>query len=376
MARVYIVGVRGIPNRYGGFERLVEVLGPHLASRGHEVTVFCEAGPPGAPGRPDDLYRGVRRRHVRRRLGGGLGTIEYDLRSYLCVERGAVALVFGYGTAIFQLLLRARGVRHAVNMDGFEWRRAKWSPAVKRWLRVNEGIAARAADVLVADHPEIQSYLLERHGRPSRLVAYGSGSSPREALEAAAAHPLLRRLEGAPFDVAIARAEPENQVEVLLEASRRSAARRTLVVVGDFDGTAHGRALRAAHPEAVFAGPLYDAAVLDALRARATLYLHGHSVGGTNPSLVEALGAGALVVAHDNAFNRWVAGPGALYFREATDLALVLDAPPVGAARERILAAARASCEERFGWPRILAAYEDVVRELAGGNEDDPRGHR
>ena len=362
MAAVYLIGVRGMPNRYGGFERLVEVLAPHLVAQGHEVTVFCEGGaaPP-----PDDLWQGARRRFIRVTAGGARATLAYDWRAFAEVPPGAVALIFGYGTAAYQWRLRQRGIPHAVNMDGLEWQRQKWGRIARTWLRLNERLAVAWADELIADHPVIQQDLQQRLGADSTMVAYGVDLADDTVAGAANNAPLPDGLQPEGYHLVIARPEPENQIHLLLQAQAQAGVDTPLVVVGQFEANAYGRALRQQHPQARFIGPVYDSAALLALRSRCLLYLHGHSVGGTNPSLIEAMAAGAPVVAHDNPFNRWVLGEqGGWFFRGADDLAALLAAPPPAPARAAAVRQARAACHERFLWADILAAYDGVVDRL------------
>ncbi|KWW37238.1 glycosyltransferase involved in cell wall biosynthesis [Cupriavidus metallidurans] len=368
MATVYLIGVRGIPNRYGGFERLVEVLAPHLASQGHDVTVFCNDDPAVNRGGVDeDLWMGVRRRFIPVRSGGPLGTIEYDWRSFKEVPSGAVALIFGYGTGIFQRYLKLRGIPHAVNMDGIEWRREKWGRLARIWLRMNERAAARRADILIADHPEIQRYLQDELGKDSTMIAYGVDDDALEPGDRSSlSHPLLDQYPDQSFSLVVARPEPENQIHVTLDAFERSSKKYPMVVLGNFEINDYGRQLRAKHPDVHFAGGVYNAPVLNELRRRSSLYIHGHSVGGTNPSLIEAMAAGALLVAHENPFNRWVMGGNAsgLFFTGAEDLAAHLDNPPAPEVRAKMIAAARQRCVEQFLWRRILDEYDDVVARL------------
>ena len=365
MADICLIGVRGIPNRYGGFERLVEVLAPYLVEQGHRVTVFCECEP-GQTAPSADTWHGVHRSFLATRFSGPLGTIEYDWRAFRAVPAGAVALIFGYGTGILQRRLARLGIRHAVNMDGIEWQRAKWGRLARTWLRWNERAAARHADLLIADHPEIQAYLAHALQTASTMIAYGVDELALAPPSALPEHPLLRRYPDQGYFLVVARPEPENQIHVLLDAYARSQRRLPLLVLGGFDANAYGRELKAQHPEAHFAGGVYDAAALDALRGRSALYLHGHSVGGTNPSLIEAMAAGALVVAHDNLFNRWVMGEGGLYVRAAADLTQRLDSALPVHDREAFVARARARCREAFLWSEILSRYRDVVDGLAG----------
>ncbi|SFB78768.1 Glycosyltransferase involved in cell wall bisynthesis [Cupriavidus sp. OV038] len=368
MATVYLIGVRGIPNRYGGFERLVEVLAPHLANQGHDVTVFCNNDPPvNETGADEDRWMGVRRRFISVRSSGPLGTIEYDWRSFKDVPPGAVALIFGYGTGIFQRYLKQHNVPHAVNMDGIEWRREKWGRIARIWLRWNERAAARQADILIADHPEIQRYLQEELGKDSTMIAYGVDDDALESGDRSSlSHPLLSQFPDQSFSLVVARPEPENQIHVTLDAFERSGKKHPMVVLGNFEVNEYGRQLRAKHPDVHFAGGVYNAPVLNELRRRSSLYIHGHSVGGTNPSLIEAMAAGALLVAHDNPFNRWVMGGdgSGLFFRGAEDLAVHLDNPPSPEVRASMIAAAKQRCVDQFLWRRILGQYDDVVAGL------------
>jgi glycosyltransferase involved in cell wall biosynthesis len=365
MAEIYLIGVRGIPNRYGGFERLVEVLAPDLVSRGHKVTVFCEVGDDiSAAGH--DIWNGVRRHYVNTYLRGPLGTIEYDLRSFFSVPPGAIAIIFGYGTGTFQRRLRRLGIRHAVNMDGIEWQREKWGRIARIWLRFNEREAAQLGDELIADHPEIQAYLKDRLCKMSTMIAYGVDDSALHPPESLLDHPLLVQYPAQGYFLVVARPEPENQIHVLLAAYEASRRTLPMIVLGNYSANAYGRKLQAAHREVVFAGAVYDSSVLDALRRRSALYLHGHSVGGTNPSLIEAMAAGALVVAHDNKFNRWVLGNEAgLYFQNVHDLKAILDKPPLDAdERISMIEAAKMRCRDEFRWVKILSAYSEVIDRL------------
>lgn len=365
MANIYLIGVRGIPNRYGGFERLVEVLAPHLVLQGHRVTVFCEVDT-GIAAPANDLWHGVHRHYIRTLTRGPLGTIEYDWRSFRAVEPGGIAFIFGYGTGLFQSRLKRLGIRHTVNMDGIEWQRAKWGRAARAWLRFNESAAVRYADELIADHPEIQDYLRKQLNTASTMIAYGVDEAALKPEETLPAHPLLSQYPEHGYFLVVARPEPENQIHVLLNAYAASQRRLPMLVLGNFEANSYGRDLRACHPEVHFAGGVYDAQALDALRRRSALYLHGHSVGGTNPSLIEAMAAGSVVVAHDNVFNCWVLGPqGGLYFNGADDLRALLDAPPLSQTlRAEFVAAAQGRCREQFLWGQILDAYVEAVDRL------------
>jgi len=361
MTDVVILGTRGIPNKYGGFERLVEVLAPYLAERGHAVTVICE-GESEESLESTDMWRGVRRLFIPTG-SGAFSTLSYDLRSFARVREGSVALICGYGTAVFQLFLWKRGVPHCVNMDGIEWRRAKWGGIAKLWLRLNEIIATKLSDELVADHPEIQRYLSESLRARSTMIPYGAGVNeainPGERTDA-----ILSRSQKEAYFLLVARPEPENQVHVILGAYKASRRRAPFWVIGDFSRTQYGRALMVQHPEVEFLGPIYSGGVLNDLRRNCLLYFHGHSVGGTNPSLIEAMAAGSLICAHDNVYNRWVLDAGGVYFKTADDAKRHMDDESLQGQRDLFVARALDACAQKFRWEDVLAAYEQVVLRL------------
>lgn len=252
-----------------------------------------------------------------------------------------------------------------MNMDGVEWRRAKWSLPVKAWFYLNEFIGANIASLPIADHPEIARHL-RRHGcMRAEVIPYGSHRVESGLGEEAI---LARGLTSRGYFVSIARIEPENSILEIVRAFSSEARKTKLVVLGKLqDDNAYHQAVRsAASDQVIFPGAIYDPAVVTALRAHALAYLHGHQVGGTNPSLVEALGAGSAVIAHDNSFNRWVAGGEQFYFRDEVELASILTRAetgvlPVASARE----AATRRHAESFTLDAIHKQYEAVLSRFA-----------
>lgn len=362
---VNILGIRGIPARHGGFESFAAKLAPYLRDKGWTVNVYCQLDPEdGETGEDfEDSWEGINRIHLACRRTGSVGSIEFDWRATRDVlRRPGVDLVLGYNTAVFSLLQRLRGRRVAMNMDGIEWKRAKWSRPAKLWLYVNELIGNHSCSVPIADHPEIARHLDRHvHGR-AIMIPYGS-----DVISDAPAAPVRALgIEPDRYLVSIARIEPENSILELVQGFSARPRGIKLVVLGNFaaDNDYHQRVLAAGSDEVIFPGAIYDATVVEALRFHARAYLHGHQVGGTNPSLVEALGAGNAVLAHDNRFNRWVAGPDQFYFGDAPSLEqgltqLIEDDARVRDARM----GARERHEAQFRWDSVLSAYE---RLLAG----------
>lgn len=358
--RLRILGIRGVPAAHGGFETFAARLAPYLVERGWRVTVYCQED--GAGPVQTDEWRGVQRVRIPVRLRGAAGTVVFDWLSIADAARcGELCLTLGYNTALLCARLRRAGVTNLINMDGIEWQRAKWGPLAKAWLRINERAGAWFADHLIADHPEIARHLSAFAARDRiTTIAYGA-----DAVTDAPVEPVLERgLEPGRYVTLVARPEPENGV---LEAVRGFCARPhplKLAVLGRFEeGNPYHKEVRAAAGgQVAFLGAIYDSAVVRALRFHAFAHIHGHRVGGTNPSLVEALAAGNAILADDNRFNRWVAGGAALYYGDDSgcDEALqrLQDNP---GELEALRAAARERFQQTFDWPHILAAYEELL---------------
>ena len=360
---VLILGTRGIPAAHGGFETFAQQLSQYLSARGWNSSVYCQAGDlPAGLGVTEDSWKGVKRILIPSRNGGSFASILYDLRCVLdASRRPGKVLLLGYNTAIFALLLSLRGREVIINMDGLEWQRPKWSRPARLWLWLNEKLAAKLSTTMVADHPEIKNHLATI-APVSKVVMIPYGAP---AVTCASEAP-LRSLGLTPqqFYVCISRVEPENSQLELVRAFSARCRGQTLVMLGKLDpANAYHRAVReAASDEVKFVGAIYDKQVLASLRYHAAAYCHGHTVGGTNPSLVEALGAGCAVIAHDNRFNRWTAGGGQFFFRDAQACQSIFDF--VGDhpdALERARQAARAQHQAKFELDDVLGRYERLI---------------
>lgn len=363
--RLRILGSRGIPNRHGGFEACAEHLAPWLVQRGWTVTVYCQEAP-GTP-RRSSTWQGVTLEHVPAPAEGARGSLWFDAWTTRdAAAHDDLVLTLGFNTAVFFPWYRLRRRRHVVNMDGLEWRRGKWSAPVRAWFYGNSWMAGWSADHLIADHPEIARLLAARGwGARTTMVPYGAAHVAAAPIEPLVARDLRPRAYG----LIVARPEPENSIVEIVRAWSSIPRPYPLVVLGTYlPGHRYHDAVRAAASADVrFPGAVYDPDTVAALRHHARLYVHGHTVGGTNPSLVEALGAGSPVLAHDNRFNRWVAGPGARYFRDTAECRAQLDALlDDDATLASMGAASHARHAEAFTWERVLPAYEAVLlRALA-----------
>ena len=361
--KISILGTRGIPAQHGGFESFAEKLSLYLAKLGWQVTVYCQETGNGDIWESE--WKGVQRIHVPVRQDGALGTIIFDLKATVyALQYDGLFLTLGYNTAVFNLLQRIRGQTNVINMDGIEWRRDKWGVIAKTWFWLNERIGCWVGNHLVADHPRIKDHLATRVSADKiTMIPYGGD----EVLQADPSLLQPYGLEPGRYSIIIARPEPENSFLEMVRAFSCTRRDHTLVVLGNFDpkqNDYHQQVMDAASNEVIFPGAIYYAPVVQALRFYSRFYLHGHRVGGTNPSLVEALGAGCAVIAHDNHFNRWVAGEEAAYFANEAACAQLFNQLLTDDARlEKMRAASRREFQARFTWEHILSQYETLLTQ-------------
>ena len=357
---VAILGTRGVPAAHGGFETLAERLALELVARGWRVEVYCQVREPAPP----MVWRGILLIPVAVRGDGAVSTIVFDLKCTLrAAFRPALPLVLGYNTAVFSLLYRLTAKRSVMNMDGIEWKRDRWSRPAKAWFWLNERLGSLFSTHLVADHPEIARHLA-RGTSSARITTIAYGADP--VVEAPTAPLAKFGLRTRDYGLLIARVVPENLVLQIVRAWSEVRPGLPLLVLGKLaESDPYHRAVQAAGgPDVIFAGAIYEAERVAALRFHARFHIHGHTVGGTNPSLVEALGAGSPILAHDNPFNRWVAGPQALYFGDETELRRgILGLVRAGPRRLAVMGeASRRRHAEAFTWRGIFDAYERVLR--------------
>ncbi|MEZ0490678.1 DUF1972 domain-containing protein [Kineococcus sp. TBRC 1896] len=378
--RIALLGTRGVPARYGGFETCVEEVGSRLVDRGHRVLVYGARPEDGAG--PVHEHRGmelvplpaVRRRSLETLSRSALATCHLSaaqVRGRLPRgDRGAApavdaAVVFNCANAPFLPVLRAAGVPVATHVDGLEWKRAKWGPAGRRYYRWAEAFAVRHSDALIADAQGIADHYRARFDAGTTLIRYGApvveGGGDRRRLATMGLVP-------GGYHLVVARFEPENHVDVVVEGYVASRARKPLVVVGSAPySDAYTARVRALADQRVrLVGGVWDQDLLDQLYAGACTYLHGHSVGGTNPSLLRAIGAGTAVDAFDVDFNREVLGAAGTYWRTAADVTAAVEAAEDDEAGVRDRGRASRFRAANYDWDDVADGYEDLCLRLAG----------
>lgn len=354
MKNVAVVGIQGVPAQYGGFESLVEnLIGDHK-SEDIRYTVFCS-------GRDMKSrlaeYKGAELKYVPLRANG-IQSIPYDMISFLRIPRKTdVILVLGVSGClilpVFRLFCRKRLI---INIDGLEHRRAKWGKLAKTFLKLSEKMAVRYADVIISDNKGIQDYVREEYGKESELIAYGGDHAVRSVPQVRTLD-ILRRygLRPGAYAVTVCRIEPENNCHLVLEAFSKSD--RELAFVGNWSRSAYGQELKekySAFPNIHILDPIYDIDTLYVLRMNAWAYVHGHSAGGTNPSLVEAMFFGNPVFAYDVVYNRETTGGGALYWSSSDELLNLLSLDDFDTSSIIDLA------NQRYTWKRIANQYEKL----------------
>lgn len=361
--RIAIIGSRGIPAHYGGFETFAQELAPRLVALGHEVTVYCRAGYTGDP--PPDSFEGVRLIHTPYLRSRALETPSHELSSILDSLRRRVDAYYFLGTrsSIFYLPLRLTRRDVVVHTDGIEWKRRKWGSLGRSYLKASEWIAARlAARVLVTDAEAMRRYYRERYGRDSFCIPYGA-----PALDDVDLAPLAGwGLERGRYHLVVCRMEPENNVDTIIREFLASGSSRELVIVGSTNyRTPYHRHLRDLASAGVrFLGAVYGSD-LQALRFGAFAYIHGHEVGGTNPSLLEAMGCANPVLALDTEFSREVlADTGQFWTKKKGSLRELIgrvEASPEEAARLGVNA--RRRIVDTYSWDRAAEAHDRMFRE-------------
>lgn len=358
MKTVSILGTVGVPAAYGGFETLAEnlVRFQERNIRLPKLVVYCSANT--YPDRTASFH-GAELRYVPL-SANGVSSIPYDIVSlFSAAWRGSdVILLLGVSGAIMlplvRLLSRARIV---TNIDGVEWKREKWKGAARWFLRLSERIAVRFSHDVIADNAGIADHVSRTYGRKCHVIAYGGD------------HALLT--EGKPFEgeplpdryaLALCRIEPENKVSLILEAFAHADS-LPLVFIGNWNNSKYSRELKrryATTSRLRLLDPIYDVGVLHTLRSQASVYVHGHSAGGTNPSLVEMMHFGVPVMAYDCEFNRYTTDGKALWFRDVESLGAALStltpeqSAHVGAEMARI-------AQERYTWDAIGKAYFELL---------------
>lgn len=355
--KVAVIGTAGIPANYGGFETLVQNLAEFHSSNPQnvELLVYCTT--------KNHLKRPTRYLNTELRYlpisANGIWSIPYDIFSLMkaWMNRSDTLLILGVSGAIalpvVKLFSKARII---TNIDGVEWRREKWRGLARWFLRISERFAVKHSDIVIADNDAIADYVRETYGASPTVIAYGGDHA---LLACAASEHDIPLPENYAF--AVCRIEPENNIHVILEAfSAKSDF--PLVIVGNWSNSIYGRELKSRFdniPHLFLLNPIYDAGTLKHLRSHARSFVHGHSAGGTNPSLVEAMHFGRNILMFDCSFNRCTTENNGTFFKDVPSLRQSIDALKTTSDDETGLRLKEVA-ERRYTWSKIAQSYFDL----------------
>ena len=359
--KVAIIGTVGVPANYGGFETLTEHLIEDLGQK-YDLTVYC-SGKKYAVAERKNTYKGASLKYLPLDANG-IQSIPYDTLSILhALFFADVLLILGVaGAWILPFVKWFTNKKIIISIDGIEWKRDKWNLLAKWYLFWAEGLAVKYSHIDISDNEAIQDYTAARYGSLSRIIEYGADHTIKVPITRTDVkqYPFLKEL----YAFKVCRIEPENNVHVILEAFA-ATDRMPLVIIGNWDKSAYGKSLKAKyreHPSIHLLDPIYNQTKLDSIRGNASLYVHGHSAGGTNPSLVEAMYLGLPILANGVSYNRVTTEEQALYFHDLNSLVDQLNELYSAKLNSVGAAMAEIACR-RYRWSHIAFKYELLIEE-------------
>ena len=362
--KIGILGTRGIPNYHGGFEQFAEFFASFLAEKGHEVYVYSSHLHP----YKKSCFKGANIIHCydpEDKIGTP-GQFIYDLNCIMDSRKRNfdILLQLGYtSNSIWHRLLPKKPII-ITNMDGLEWKRSKYNKWVRHFLKYAESLAIKSSDYLISDSIGIQNYILKQYKMSSKYIPYGAEKVNSPDITVLDKYGLTNNN----YNMLIARMEPENNIEVILDGITKTSDKTTFLVIGKCDN-AFGKHLKnkfKSQKNINFLGGIYNIEDLNNLRYYSKLYFHGHSVGGTNPSLLEAMASHALIIAHKNEFNNSILGEDAFYFSSSDEVTNYIDTLISKNEYSVKLENNILKTEQKFSWPAINESYLNFFLKVYG----------
>jgi glycosyltransferase involved in cell wall biosynthesis len=363
--KIAILGTRGVPNNYGGFEHIAGYLSRGLVEKGHEVTVYNSSKHP----YQKKSWHGVRIIHCfdPEYLIGVPGQFVYDFNCIMDTRKRNydIILMLGYTSSSVWGFLYPRKAIVLTNMDGLEWQRTKYSKPVRSFLKYAEKLAVGSSRFHIADSPVIKEYLDSKYHINSKYIAYGAGLNPAVDENLLGGYGLKKHN----YFLLMARMEPENNVEMILNGYSLTDSKLPFVVIGN-TGNGFGKYLVEKYKNEsriVFLGAIFDEIKVQTITAFCSLYFHGHTVGGTNPSLLDAMAARAPLAIHNNAFNKSIVKNNALLFTNSTDVRNLISANQYS--NEVFIKNNYSTIAKEFTWNGIITQYEEFFLACYLGNQ-------
>ncbi len=356
---IAILGTRGIPNRYGGFEYFAENLSRQLVKRGHRVTVYSPHNHPHKENDFCDVL--IKKKWFPDKLFGPFANLLYD---YLCLadaKKSHFDILFEMGytfTPLLKFIKLNKLPPVIVHMDGIEWKRKRWGFIPRLFIRYCEKEAMKKLSRHIVDHPIIKDYFNKKYNTETTCIPYGV-----EHLKTSKKIIDNKNLKPNQYDLLIARLVPENHITTIIEG-KPSDDPVPLIITGNYKNGYGKKIYKKYHKRnnIQFTGGIYDKEVLDSLRLYARYYFHGHSVGGTNPSLLEAMAAGCLIVAHENRYSQYILEDSAFYFKCVDDIKSILNSPELlDDIENQMRTNVKKKAERNYNWEIITAQYEKYL---------------
>ena len=354
--KVAIVGAVGLPANYGGWETLVDNLTLQLQDR-FDITVFCSSK---RYNKKLKEFNGAKLKYINLNANG-IQSIPYDCISiYQSLKFADTILVLGVSGCICLPLVRFFGIsRIIVNIDGIEWKRGKWNKFAKLFLKISERFAVKFAHFLITDNEGIQNYVFEKYAVKSHLIAYGGDHVlEKKNTQFSDKYDFLSE----DYIFSVCRIEPENNLDIILKAVSLLSSHK-LVIIGNWSNSAYGSDLKKKYQKfqnLYLLDPIYDQVILGNIRTNCSLYVHGHSAGGTNPSLVEAMYLGLPIVAFDVEYNRFTTQNKSLYFKSCEQLIAILkDLDNINL--RKVSSDMKSIALKEYTWPKITKEYANLL---------------
>lgn len=363
---IALIGTRGVPANYGGFETCVEEIGERLVKKGHEITVYCRNS---YYTKKDYEYLGMRLVHLPNVNKKTLDTMSHTFLSvwHALFGKYDIYMVFNAANSFFLLPLRLAGKTIAINPDGLEWKRSKWGVAGKTYYKLAEKVACFMANRLVSDSKGIREYYFNTHGTDSTEIAYGAPIQSTDSIRR------IKKmgLEPQKYFLQITRFEPENYPILTIQAYKTLKTDKKLVLVGGnpYPNDYTREIEIAANENVMLPGFIYDQETLKELWCNCFAYIHGNSVGGTNPALLQTMASGCFTIASDISFNHDVLNDCGIYYQ--TDPRSLAEKMQWSLDNEDQLEPYQKKAQKRiqahYTWDKIADQYEELFQELIQG---------
>lgn len=355
--KVAIIGTNGLPGRYGGWDQLLNHLTTNLQSK-YSFFVYTSSYN-AVKGLKE--YNGAKLKIVPLKANG-MQSVLYDIVSLIhAAIKYDVLVVLGTSGCVFLPVIRMFGKKVILNPDGAEWKRGKWNRPVKWFLKLSEHFGVKYSDIVVADNKVIQYYIKESYQVNAEIIEYGGDNVVNVPLSNETAEKYQIRINDYAFKVC--RIEPENNIDLILESFKESNLK--FILVGNWNFSNYGKNLReqySGYKNLSLLDPIYDQKTLDELRSNCGIYIHGHSVGGTNPSLVEAMNLGLCCLVYDVDYNRQTTEDSAVYFKTSDELLNLLRKFEGGSLdTEKYRVSMKNIATRRYYWSLITDKYSDLI---------------